>query len=68
MFTPLLPPPPGTHGFTLIWLLRTLLFVQMTVDRRSTYVPPFPIRLAGAREMGYRENNDLHTTSNSIED
>lgn len=34
--------PSGTHGFTLIWLLRpvrTLLFVQMTVDRRTGFHP-----------------------------
>lgn len=44
---------------------RTLLFVQMTVDRRPRFHPS-RFTLAGAREMGYGENADLHTTSNSI--
>lgn len=59
--------PSGTHGFTLIWLLRpgrTLLFVQMTVDRRVSTLAALAV--AGAREMAYAENSDLHTTLNSI--
>lgn len=73
---PLPPPPPPpaarrhTHGFTLIWLFRTLLFVRMTdVDRRQVHrFHPSRFGWQAREKWGSRENSDLHTTSNSIED